>query len=129
MWNSCGVVLSSKIERIQNYALRLIFHKPPRTSRRETLGWTTLKTRRHIALLCQTHRCLRKKAPSYLTISYKLISELFHHQRSQQNSLKQTQYQFLPINFRVHGCTSIQQPPKRNKGHNFCTYLQTCTES
>ena len=25
VWNPCGVVLSSKIERIQNYSLRLIF--------------------------------------------------------------------------------------------------------
>ena len=73
VWNSCGVVLSSKIERIQNYALRLIFHKPPRTSNvplREILGWTTLKTRRYIALLCQVHRCLRKEAPSYLTCKF-----------------------------------------------------------
>lgn len=28
VWNSCGAVLSSGIEWIQNYALRLILHKP-----------------------------------------------------------------------------------------------------
>ena len=71
---SCGVVLSSKIERIQNYALRFIFHRPPCTSSaplREIIGWTTLKTRRrHIALLCQVHRCLRKEAPNCLTCKF-----------------------------------------------------------
>ena len=71
-------MLSSKIERIQNYALRLIFHKPPHTSSadlREALGWTTLK-RRHIPMLCQVHRCLRKEAPSYLACKFLTNSNL-----------------------------------------------------
>lgn len=53
VWNSCGVMSSNKIERVQNYAL---FWKPPRTSSaelREAAGWTTLKTRRHNAMLCK----------------------------------------------------------------------------
>ena len=117
VWNSCGVVLSSKIERIQNYALRLIFYKPPRTSSvplREILGWTSFKTRRHIALLCQVHWCLRKEAPSYLTSKFLTNSYLNYSttRGGQKNLLKRTQHQFLPINFRVHGCTSIQQPSK-----------------
>lgn len=44
VWNSCGVTLSKHIERVQNYALRLILRKPPLTSSdllRQTLGWTT----------------------------------------------------------------------------------------
>ena len=79
MWNSCGVVLSNKIERIQNYALRIIFQKPPRRSSaelREAAGWTTLKTRRHNAMFCKVHRCLRSQGPSYLTRKFHTNSNL-----------------------------------------------------
>ena len=61
VWNSCGAVLSKRIERVQNYALRMILQKPPLTSSeslRQTLGWSTLELRRQSALLCQVHRCL-----------------------------------------------------------------------
>ena len=106
VWNSCGVMLSNKLEQIQNYALRLILRKPPRTSSAElrvALGWTTLKTRRNNAILCQVHRCLRKEARCpqlpHIQIPYKLKPKLFHYQRSKQNSLEQTKYQLLSINF------------------------------
>ena len=79
MWSSCGVVLSNKIERTQNYALRIIFQKRPRTSSaelREAAGWTTLKTRRHNAMLCKVHWCLRSRGPSYLTCKFHTNSNL-----------------------------------------------------
>ena len=79
VWNSCGVMLSNKVEQIQNYALRLILRKPPRTSSAElrvALGWTTLKTRRNNAMLCQVHRWSRKEAPSYLACKFLTNSNL-----------------------------------------------------
>ena len=79
VWNSCGVVLSNKIERIQNYALRTIFPKPPRMSSaelREAAGWTTLKTRRHNAMLCKVHQCLKRQCPGYLTCKFRTNSNL-----------------------------------------------------
>ena len=54
---------------MQNYAMRIILKKPPRThseSLRQTLGWTTLKKRRQNNMLCQVHRCLQGHAPQYL---------------------------------------------------------------
>ena len=114
VWNSCGVVLSNKIERIQNYALRIIFQKPPRRSSaelREAAGWTTLKTRRHNAMFCKVHRCLRSQGPRYLTRKFHTNSNLNYATTRGANKihlLRPTEYQFLPINIRVHGGTSLQ---------------------
>ena len=69
VWNNCGVILANQVERVQNYAMRLILCKSPRTSSdylRQQLGWTTLKKRRQHAMLCQVHRCILIQAPTYL---------------------------------------------------------------
>ena len=45
VWNSCGATLSGQIDRIQNYALRMILRKPPLTPSielRRILGWCSL---------------------------------------------------------------------------------------
>jgi len=79
VWNGCGATLSKRVERIQNYALRVILRKPPLTSSellRQTLGWTTLKTRCHNAMLCQVHRCCIKQAPPYLCSKFTTNSKL-----------------------------------------------------
>ena len=79
VWNSCGTTLSDRVERVQNYALRIILRKPPRTSSealRQTLCWTTLKRRRHNATVCQVHRCVNKQGPSYLNSKFVTNSTL-----------------------------------------------------
>ena len=70
VYNPCSKTLSDQIERIQNYAMRIILKKPPRTSSeplRLQLGLTSLKTRRQNATILQVQRCLHKCAPPYLT--------------------------------------------------------------
>ena len=60
-WHACGTVLSDRIERIHNYAMHIILSQPPRTSReslRNALGWSTLKRRRHNAMMYQVHHCI-----------------------------------------------------------------------
>ena len=79
VWNSCGTTLSDRVERVQNYALRIILRKPPRTSSEalcQTLSWTTLKRRRHNATVCQVHRCVNKQAPSNLNSKFMTNSTL-----------------------------------------------------
>ena len=75
------MVLSSKMERTQNYALRLIFHKPPRMSsadlQAEALGWTPLKRRRMLAVLDPS--VLEERSSK---LPHQLKYELFQHQRS-----------------------------------------------
>ena len=79
VWNSCGATLSGQIDRIQNYALRMILQKPPLTPSielRRILGWCSLETRRQEALLCQVHRCLSKMAPTYLCSKFRLSGQI-----------------------------------------------------
>ena len=69
VWHSCNSTISKRIERIQNYGMRVILGKPPRTSSsplRDQLGWTTLQERRQRFMLTLVHRCLLNLAPPYL---------------------------------------------------------------
>ena len=69
VWHHCGETLTRRIEKIQNYAMRLITSSPPRTSSdelREKLSWMTLRDRRRFHILCKVHQCLHRHAPEYL---------------------------------------------------------------
>ena len=69
IWNSCGVDGRNKIERVQNYAMRLIMSAEPRTPSaelRSKLSWMTLQNRRNMQVISKVHRCLQNKAPHYL---------------------------------------------------------------
>ena len=69
VWDECGSTLSKRIERIQNYAMRLLTSSPPRTlsaELRTQLSWTTLQLRRKLHLLTKVHRYFHNKAPPYL---------------------------------------------------------------
>ena len=73
VWHSCSNTLSQSIERIQNYAMRVILDKPPRTPSaplRNQLNWHTLHQRRENSLLTQVHRCVLHQAPSYLSSKF-----------------------------------------------------------
>ena len=70
LYNPCSRVLSDQLERIQNYAMRLITGKLPRTSSallRQRLGLTTLKARRQIGTIIEVKRCLVGCAPKYMS--------------------------------------------------------------
>lgn len=95
LYNACSKTLSDQIERIQNYAMRIILKKPPRTSSeplRQELGLTSLKIRRQNATLLLVQRCLHKCAPPYLANKFvskhKLRLQL--DTRVQQTSPKKT---------------------------------------
>ena len=90
VWNNCGATLTGHVERIQNYALRVILRKPPLTSSellQRTLGWTTLKARRHNAMLCQVHRCCTNQAPPYLCAKFSPNSNLNYIRTRGSNKL------------------------------------------
>ena len=75
VWHQCSETLSTRIERIQNYAMRLITSSPPRTSSDElcsNLSWMTLQDRRRFRILCKVHRCLHHQAPDYLCSKFTL---------------------------------------------------------
>ena len=81
VWHSCNSTISKRIERIQNYGMRVILGKPPHTSSsplRDQLGWTTLQERRQRFMLTLVYRCLLNLAPSYLKNKFKLNSTLYN---------------------------------------------------
>jgi len=56
-------VLRHKLDRVQNYGMRLILSQTPRThseEMRQKLNWVTLK-KRVMARLCMMHKCVLKK--------------------------------------------------------------------
>ncbi len=88
VWHSCNSTISTKIEWIQNYGMRVILGNPPRTSSsplRDQLGWTTLHERRQRFMLTQVHKCLLNLAPPYLTNKFKLNSTLYTGTRGSGN--------------------------------------------
>ena len=80
VWNDCGAILRQRVERIQNYALRMILLKPllSRTEpMRASLGWPTPETRRQNTkcCLCLVHRCRLGQAPSFLCSKFQTNSQ------------------------------------------------------
>ena len=69
VWQECTKDLRMKIERVQNYGMRIILSQPPRTpSRRlrDKLKWMTLERRREMRRLALVRRCVMKEAPHCL---------------------------------------------------------------
>ena len=64
VWQECSRQLRQKLERVQNYGMRLILSQQPRThceEMRQKLNWMTLEKRRVMARLCMMHRCVLKE--------------------------------------------------------------------
>ena len=62
-----------RVERIQNYAVRLICSKPSRTPSeklRSNMNWMPLSKRRELFRLALVHRCVHGWAPTYLAECY-----------------------------------------------------------
>ena len=109
VWNNCRATLTGRVERIQNDALRMILRKPPPTSSellQQILGWTTLKARRHNAMLCQVHHCCTNQAPPYLCSKFTPNSDLNYIRTRGSNKLHlhaKTTDQFYHSSFEFQG--------------------------
>ena len=69
VWQECAKDLQRKLEQIQNYGMRLILSKPPRTPSadlRKILKWVPLTERRKQSRLALVHRCINKHGPAYM---------------------------------------------------------------
>ena len=74
VWQECVKELQLKVERIQNYGIRLILSKPPLTPSadlRKALGWLPLTDRRRLSRLALVHRCINSKGPEYMSEIFK----------------------------------------------------------
>ena len=69
VWFCCTRTQALKLERLQNYAGRVILKEPrisSATSIRKKLGWTTLESRRNTHMATHIFKTLKNAAPSYL---------------------------------------------------------------
>ena len=90
LYNPCSRVLCEHLERIQNYAIRLITGNPPRTSSaplRQNLGLTTLRARWQIATIIQVKHCLVGCAPPYMSGKFVTNSNFDYNQTRGANKL------------------------------------------
>ena len=66
VWQECSKELTNKLERIQNYGMRIILDQPPltpTTELRSKLGWSSLESRRDYFRLMMLHRVATGDAP------------------------------------------------------------------
>ena len=107
--------LSQSIEWIQNYAMRTILKKPPRTPSaplRERLNWTTLHQRRHKFMLYQVHRCVTKQAPPYLAKKFKKNSTFYSHTRGAEKlHLSRPSSEYYRQSFEFQGALNYNKLP------------------
>ena len=66
IWIECSQHLQMKIERIQNFGMRVILDKPPHTPKHDSRTILKWKARRAIHRLELVHRCLIGLAPPNL---------------------------------------------------------------
>ena len=85
VWHTCGVNLQMKLERIQNYAIRLVTSAKPRTSSaqlRSELSWMTLQDRREMQVVSKVHSCLHGRDPAYLCSKFSRNLNAEHREAS-----------------------------------------------
>ena len=73
VWQECSQCLRQKLERVQNYGMRIILSRPPRTHSddlRKELNWTTLEARRNMNRLCLVYKCVRSQVPTTLSLRF-----------------------------------------------------------
>ena len=69
VWHFCSKTASDNLQRVQNYAMRVILRQPPRTSSQyclHLLNWMNLSKQRCVFVVYQIHKCLLKVVPTYL---------------------------------------------------------------
>ena len=77
VWQEASMILLKSIEQVQNYGMRIILGKPPRSPSedlRQQLQWCTLAQRRKQFRLSLIHRCVSGSVPDYLKNKFTLNS-------------------------------------------------------
>ena len=72
VWLECSRKLRLELERIQNYSMRIVLSKPPKTPSeglRQVLGWKTLEKRREQMRLAMVHRCICMTGQAPINVS------------------------------------------------------------
>ena len=79
LWQDCLVKLQQKLQRVQNYGMRLILSQPPRTLSEELLRkliWVPLVRRREMCHAVMVYRCLHNQAPANFTNYFRTNTDM-----------------------------------------------------
>ena len=79
VWDCCSKCLERKVETVQNRDMRYILNAPwsiTGTELREKLKWTTLSRRREFLTIKAMHKCVHKRAPTFLSDKFIKNSDL-----------------------------------------------------
>jgi len=120
VWHECGATQSQRIERLQNYGMRVITSSPPLTPSAELrtrLQWTTLSDRRELFRLSTVHRCLHHNAPQYMCSKFHTNSSLGYSCTRGRNNihLERPNTDFYRKSFEFRGATMWNQLPNSVK--------------
>ena len=104
VWHSCSSSTSQRLERIQNYGMRVILGRSPSSPLRQQLNWSSLYLRRHHLMLNQVHRCALNLAPPYLCSKFILNSITYTNTRGANNfHIKQPNTNYYRSTFEYQG--------------------------
>ena len=90
---NCSSLQSSKLDRIQKYAMRLITSSPSRTPSevlRKKLNWMPLIVCRKMQLLMKVHSCMHQFSPSYLCSQFPVNFNLNYRSSRGINKIQQS---------------------------------------
>ena len=79
VWQECTQDMRKRLERVQNYGMRIILSQPPRTPSkglRQNMNWMTLEKRREMSRLTLVQRCVLNIAPQCLSGRLKTNAEI-----------------------------------------------------
>ena len=90
VWLECSQKLCQELERIQNYDMRIVLSKPPKTPSeglQEVLGWKTLVKRRQLMRMVLVHRCVTGRAPTNVSQLVKTNAQIGNVRTRGKNNL------------------------------------------
>ena len=90
VWLECSQKLCQELERIQNYGMRIVLSKPPKTPSeglRMVLGWKMLVKRRQLMRMALVHRCVTGRAPTNVSQLVKTNAQIGNVRTCGKNNL------------------------------------------
>ena len=133
VWGSCTRAESDRLERLQNYAARIILGRrrdASATAMRCELGWPTLASRRALAELQMVYRCVTGCAPQYLVSLFVRNTDIhLHNTRAAASGgihVPKVRSEFGKKSFAFRGCQRWNAlPPFMRTIKNPTTFMTT----
>ena len=136
VWGNCGVVLGSKLQKLQNRAARIITwsgYEIRSTEILASLGWCDLETRQNRQKVTLMFKIMNDIAPGYLKQLFIPVNKTHeHHLRSSETDVKipQPHPEYLKCSLSYSGAQLWNSLPSALKNihhcNNFNNLISTC---